>query len=51
MFLTASSTTATAYNVFYTTATATSTEFASVTLVGTVNASGAFSTLVAGNFG
>jgi len=50
VFLTASSTTATAYSVFYATAAVTSIEFGSVTLVGTVDASGALSTLVPDNF-
>lgn len=50
VFLTASSEAATSYNVFYATATANSIEFASATLVGTVNATGALSTLDFWNF-
>lgn len=50
IFLTASSATATTFKVFYAIVGSTPTEFASVTLVGTVNASGALGTLVGANF-
>ena len=49
IFLTATSATATTFNVFYATSLATSLEYSSVTLVGTVTTSGAFNTLVTGN--
>ena len=50
VFLTAATAAATTFNVFYATAVATSSEFASVVLVGTVTASGALGTLHADNF-
>jgi hypothetical protein len=50
IFLTASSATATTFYVFYAVVGTPATEFASVTLVGTVNASGDLSSLVAANF-
>ena len=49
-FLTATSATATTFNVFYATSVATSLEYATVELIGTVNTTGAFNTLVIANF-
>ena len=49
-YLTATSATATTFNVFYATSLATSLEYSTVSLIGTVTTSGAFNTLVIANF-